>query len=197
MRTGRFYYKANVLAMLKEAGYSQNRLRVENILGQATITKLREGQNDMVSWRELEKLCNLLDVSMFDLIEDRGTNGSEKPMFVERVDEHGNEVYTLNPAAAGDPHDHEQDDEIHVADGALLDDFTDDEVQRIAELARYVADDQRKRNTPLESDRRDFWLYEVMLTNAEEQIAVMLEKYAKTRGKGGVTDGDGANGDET
>lgn len=83
MKTGRFYYKVNVLAMLKEAGYSQNRLRVENILGQATITKLREGQNDMVSWRELEKLCNLLDVSVFDLIEDRGTNGSdgsEKPM---------------------------------------------------------------------------------------------------------------------
>ena len=77
MKTERFYYKVNVLAMLKDAGYSQNRLRKENILGQDVVNKLRENANDMPSWHVLEKLCNLLDVSMFDLIEDRGKEGAK------------------------------------------------------------------------------------------------------------------------
>ena len=78
MKTERFYYKVNVLAMLKDAGYSQNRLRKENILGQDVVNKLRENANDMPSWHVLEKLCNLLDVSMFDLIEDRGKEGCKE-----------------------------------------------------------------------------------------------------------------------
>lgn len=102
----RFYVKVDILAELKRKGYSQLRLREEKLMWPTEITRLRSGE--IPSWGLLEKVCDLTGLCLSDIIGDRG--GSEKPMFVERVDEHGNEVYTLNPAADGDSNEHEQDD---------------------------------------------------------------------------------------
>lgn len=60
-------YKINVLAKLKEAGYNTNRIRKEKIMGEAMLQKLRQGE--LVSWATVEKLCELLNCQVGDLIE--------------------------------------------------------------------------------------------------------------------------------
>ncbi|MBR0408572.1 MAG: helix-turn-helix domain-containing protein [Clostridia bacterium] len=61
------YFKVNVLAALADAGYSQNKIRREKLLGQATLTKLRGG--GLPSWHELDIICGLLDCQPGDLLE--------------------------------------------------------------------------------------------------------------------------------
>ena len=60
-------YKADVIALLKAAGYNTSRIRKEKIMGEAMLQKLREGQ--MVSWATLETVCRLLNCQPGDLIE--------------------------------------------------------------------------------------------------------------------------------
>lgn len=60
-------YKIDVLAELKKAGYNTNRIRKEKIMGEAMLQKLR--QKELVSWATVEKLCELLDCQLGDLIE--------------------------------------------------------------------------------------------------------------------------------
>ena len=60
-------YKMDVLAELKKAGYNTNRIRKEKIMGEAMLQKLR--QEELVSWATVEKLCELLDCQVGDLIE--------------------------------------------------------------------------------------------------------------------------------
>ncbi len=60
-------YKINVLKALKEAGYNSNRIRFEKIMGQATLQKLRSGE--MVSWKNIETICRLLNCQPGDIME--------------------------------------------------------------------------------------------------------------------------------
>ena len=60
-------YKIDVLAELKEKGYNTNRIRIEGLLSQSTLQKLREGKG--ISWENIEKLCELLECQPADLIE--------------------------------------------------------------------------------------------------------------------------------
>ena len=60
-------YKSNILSELKSAGYNTNRLRVEKLMGEATIQKLRTGE--LVSWKNIDTLCRLLQCQPGDLIE--------------------------------------------------------------------------------------------------------------------------------
>lgn len=60
-------YRMDVLAALKEAGYSTYRLRKEKIMGEATIQQLRTGT--LASLATLELLCRLLDCQPGDIIE--------------------------------------------------------------------------------------------------------------------------------
>lgn len=60
-------YKINVLASLKEAGYTTTRLRKEKLLGEAAIQSLR--QSEMVGIIALEKICKLLDMQPGDIIK--------------------------------------------------------------------------------------------------------------------------------
>ena len=60
-------YKMDVLAELKKAGYNTNRIRKEKIMGEAMLQKLR--QEELVSWATVEKLCELLNCQVGDLIE--------------------------------------------------------------------------------------------------------------------------------
>lgn len=60
-------YKIDVLKALKEAGYSQNRIREEKLLGQATLTKIRHGE--LVSWSNMDVICRLLGCQIGDVLE--------------------------------------------------------------------------------------------------------------------------------
>lgn len=60
-------YKIDVLATLKSLGYNTNRIRKEKIMGEATLQKLRNGK--MVSWKNFEVLCKLLNCQPGDIME--------------------------------------------------------------------------------------------------------------------------------
>lgn len=64
-------YKMNVLAELKTAGYSTDRLRQQKLLSESVIQHLRKG--DSISWVTLERLCSLLNAQPGDLLEYDGT----------------------------------------------------------------------------------------------------------------------------
>ena len=59
-------YKMEILPALRAAGYSQNRLRVERLMGQATLTQLRHGE--LVSWKNVDIICDLLDCQPGDIL---------------------------------------------------------------------------------------------------------------------------------
>lgn len=60
-------YKIDVLAALKEVGYSSTRIRKEKVMGQATLTQIRHGE--LVSWANINRICALLDCQPGDLLE--------------------------------------------------------------------------------------------------------------------------------
>ncbi len=62
----RIEYKIDVLKVLKDKGYSSTKLRKEKIFGEATMTQFRRGQ--LVSWMNMNRVCNLLDCDIKDVI---------------------------------------------------------------------------------------------------------------------------------
>lgn len=63
-------YKINILAALKEKGFTTYKIRQEKLLSESTLQKLREGVG--ISWDSLETICELLDCQPSDLIEYEG-----------------------------------------------------------------------------------------------------------------------------
>lgn len=78
-------YKADVLQLLKSAGYSSYRIRKENIFGQATLTSIRRGE--MLSWDKLNLVCKLTGTQPGDLVEYI-EDPEEDPKEKERVQAH-------------------------------------------------------------------------------------------------------------
>ena len=60
-------YKIDVLAALREKGYTQNRIREEKLIGQSYLTQIRHGE--LVSWKTVETICTLLSCQPGDLVE--------------------------------------------------------------------------------------------------------------------------------
>lgn len=60
-------YKKNPLEMLKEAGYSSDRLRKESRISQSVMQRMRQGE--VVSVPQLEIVCKLCHCQPGDLIE--------------------------------------------------------------------------------------------------------------------------------
>ena len=60
-------YKIDVMAALKDAGYSSTRLRREKIIGEATMQRLRHKQS--VSYEVLAVICKLLNCQPGDILE--------------------------------------------------------------------------------------------------------------------------------
>ncbi len=60
-------YKIDILAALKEKGYSSTRIRNEKIMGQATLQQLRHGE--LVSWQNISRICSLLQCQPGDILE--------------------------------------------------------------------------------------------------------------------------------
>lgn len=59
-------YKVDVLAELKKRGYTTTRIRKEKLIGQSYLQQLRHGE--LVSWKTIETLCDLLNCQPGDLI---------------------------------------------------------------------------------------------------------------------------------
>lgn len=60
-------YKIDVLEALRTAGYSQNRIRNEKLIGQSYLTQIRHGE--IVSWKTIETICKLLHCQPGDIVE--------------------------------------------------------------------------------------------------------------------------------
>lgn len=60
-------YKIDIMARLKERGYSSTRIREEKLIGQSYLQQIRHGE--LVSWKTLDTICALLDCQPGDVIE--------------------------------------------------------------------------------------------------------------------------------
>lgn len=60
-------YKGDILKRLKEAGYSQTRLRKEKIFGQGTLQQFRD--RAYFGSKTLNRLCELLNCDVGDILE--------------------------------------------------------------------------------------------------------------------------------
>lgn len=60
-------YKIDILAGLKEKGYSTYRIRKNKLMGEATVQKLRN--KEPVSWENISTICKLLECQPGDIME--------------------------------------------------------------------------------------------------------------------------------
>ena len=60
-------YKIDVLAALKEKGFTTYRIRKDKLLSESTVQKLRS--RSPIAWENLETLCELLHCQPGDLVE--------------------------------------------------------------------------------------------------------------------------------
>lgn len=60
-------WRVDVLALLKEKGYTTYKIRKEKLLNETTLQNLRHG--NPVSWRDLETICRITDKQPGKLIE--------------------------------------------------------------------------------------------------------------------------------
>ena len=60
-------YKIDVMAALKEKGYTSTRIRQEKLIGQSYLQQIRHGE--LVSWKTIDTLCRLLECQPGDLVE--------------------------------------------------------------------------------------------------------------------------------
>ena len=70
-------YKIDVLAALKDAGYSTYKLRKEKLLGESVLQQIRE--NVPVSWANISRICELLNCQPGDILEYEGGADHEQP----------------------------------------------------------------------------------------------------------------------
>ena len=60
-------YKINVMAKLKDKGYSSTRIREEKQIGQSYLQQIRHGE--LVSWKTMDTLRRLLECDVGDIVE--------------------------------------------------------------------------------------------------------------------------------
>lgn len=66
-------YKADILKMLKAAGYNTSRIRKEKLISENALQQIRDGE--MIAVKTLEKICELLDAQPGDLIKYQNGTG--------------------------------------------------------------------------------------------------------------------------
>ena len=60
-------YKVDILGALKENGYTTYKLRKDKLLAENTIQQIRN--NELVSWTNIGRLCDLLHCQPGDILE--------------------------------------------------------------------------------------------------------------------------------
>lgn len=64
---GTVRYKIDILAALKEQGFTTYKLRTERLMGESTIQQLRK--NELVSWANIARICDMLECQPGDILE--------------------------------------------------------------------------------------------------------------------------------
>lgn len=59
-------YKIDILQALKNAGYNTYKIKINNLLSQGVLQRLRRGEP--VSWANMDAICRLLQCQPGDLI---------------------------------------------------------------------------------------------------------------------------------
>jgi putative transcriptional regulator len=73
-------YKTDIIAALKNKGFSTYRIRKEKLIGESTLQKIRNGE--LVSWENIDTICELLDCQPGDILEyvpESQDSGSNEP----------------------------------------------------------------------------------------------------------------------
>lgn len=73
-------YRINVLDELKKKGYNTTRLRREKILGESTLTRLREGKTS-ISCDSIGVICSMLRCQPGDVLENEITDEEKVKLF--------------------------------------------------------------------------------------------------------------------
>ena len=60
-------YKVDVIALLREKGFTSYKIRKEGIINETALQRLRDGK--MISWEQLSNICRVLDCQPGDLLE--------------------------------------------------------------------------------------------------------------------------------
>ena len=60
-------YKVDIMAALKEKGYTSTKIREDKLIGQSYLQQIRHGE--LVSWKTLDTICSLLECQPGDLVE--------------------------------------------------------------------------------------------------------------------------------
>ena len=69
-------YKCDVVAALRDAGYTSYRIIREGPIHQSALQKLRHGQ--LIAWEQLNRVCNVLHCQPGDLLEHVPDDGQNK-----------------------------------------------------------------------------------------------------------------------
>ena len=73
-------YRMNVMEELKKRGYTTTRLRREKILGESTLTRLREGKTS-ISCDSIGVICSMLRCQPGDVLENEITDEEKVKLF--------------------------------------------------------------------------------------------------------------------
>lgn len=73
-------YRINVLDELKKKGYTTTRLRKDKILGESTLTRLREGKTS-ISCDSIGVICSMLRCQPSDILENEVTDEEKIKLF--------------------------------------------------------------------------------------------------------------------
>ena len=60
-------YKVDIIALLREKGFTSYKIRKEGIINETALQRLRDGK--MISWEQLSNICRVLDCQPGDLLE--------------------------------------------------------------------------------------------------------------------------------
>lgn len=61
-------YKIDIIKALKEVGYNTNRIRIENLMSQSTLQKMRTNNTSIVL-DSIDIVCKLLNCQPGDILE--------------------------------------------------------------------------------------------------------------------------------
>lgn len=110
----------DIIAMLKDKGYSTYVIRRDKLIGESTMQKFRGDDKQLPSWAELAKLVSLLRVSPVDLIAYQTDTGAIYDLTGKiRLD-------TPAPAPAPNPSPQTYIQHGHLGDNTQFDDDNDD-----------------------------------------------------------------------
>ena len=123
-------YKFNVLARLKDAGYSTYRIREEKIMNEAAVAQLRNGE--MVSWKCISIICELLGCQVGDIVEYISDTAKPQEQLQLQLQQKEEPVTIINPfqSLIVEPEIQEQNEEVKIL-GSLFKKLDEDKASEI------------------------------------------------------------------